>query len=116
MDTTRVKYTINLETRWKIKIETLTWKRLTTKYYIIDGAFTDQIISDSRTLKIKEEKEWKTEKVPKICKRVDDSWGMKRYIIVGSIAWKERYLEYEWNGHEFDKKRKQPLSGFINMV
>ena len=35
-------------------------------------------------------------------------------MIVGSKAWNERFLEYEWNGHEFGEKRLQPLPEFMN--
>ena len=56
MDTTRVKYTINHETGQKIKVGILAWKRLATKYYIIDGTFTDQVIPDLRALKVKDGK------------------------------------------------------------
>ena len=35
---------------------------------------------------------------------------------MGSKAWNERYLEYEWNRHEFGSKRKQPLPEFINTM
>ena len=107
METTRVKYTIDPETGRKIKVGTLTWKQLTTKYYMMNGAFTDHVTPDSRTLKVKE---------GKACKRIIDPAGVKTYIIVGSKSWNERYLEYEWNGREFDKKRKQPLPEFMNMV
>ena len=67
---------------------------------MIDGAFTDHIIPDSRVLKVKDDK------TCKLYKRVVDPTGMKRYIIRGSKVWNERYLEYEWNGHEFGEKRK----------
>ena len=80
---------------------------------MMDGAFADQVISDFLALKVKDNKEGKT---CKAYKRVVDLAGVKRYIIVGSKAWNERYLEYEWNGHEFDKKQKQSLPEFMNMV
>ena len=81
METTRVKYTINPKKKKKIEVGTLTWKRLVVKYYIMDEAFTDQIISDSLSLKVKDNKE---KKVRKACKRVDNPAGMKGYIIVGN--------------------------------
>ena len=62
MDTTRVMYTINPQTRRKIKIGTQTWKRLAAKYYMIDGAFTEQVILNSRALKAKDGKEHKEHK------------------------------------------------------
>ena len=46
MDTTRVKYTVNPETGQKIKVGTLIWKRLSAKYYMMDGEFKDQVIPD----------------------------------------------------------------------
>ena len=49
-------------------------------------------------------------------KRVGDPKGGHKYLIVGSKAWNECYLEYEWNRHEFGEKRKQPLSEFMNTV
>ena len=49
-------------------------------------------------------------------KRVGDPKGERKYLIVGSKAWNEQYLEYEWNGHEFGEKRKQPLPEFMNTV
>ena len=49
-------------------------------------------------------------------KRVGDSKGERKYLIVGSKAWNERYLEYEWNRHEFGEKRKQPLPEFMNTI
>ena len=107
MDTTRMMYTINHETGRKIKIGTLNWKPLAAKYYMINGAFTDQVIPDSRSLKVKEGKARKWVIYPA---------GIKRYIIVGSKAWNERCLEYEWKGREFGEKRKQSLPEFMNMV
>ena len=49
-------------------------------------------------------------------KRVGDPKGERKYLIVGSKAWNERYLEYEWNEHEFGLKRKQPLPEFMNTM
>ena len=48
MDYYRDGYTINPETERKIKLGTQTWKRLASKYYMIDGKFTDETIPDSR--------------------------------------------------------------------
>ena len=62
MDTIHIKYTINPETRRKIKVGTLIYRRMTVKYYLIDGAFTDQIIPDLRALKVKEDKAGKARK------------------------------------------------------
>ena len=81
METTRVKYTINPETGRKIKVETLSWKQLAAMYYMMDEAFTDQVIPDSRAMHVKEDK------AKKARKRVVDPTGMKRYIIVGSKIW-----------------------------
>ena len=49
-------------------------------------------------------------------KRVSDSVGERKYIYVGSKAWNERYLEYEWNGDEFGQKRQRHLPGYLNTV
>ena len=62
MDTTRDKYTINPQTRRKIKIGTQTWKRLAAKFFMIDRAFTDQVILNARALKVKDGKEHKEHK------------------------------------------------------
>ena len=115
MDTTRIKFTINPETGRKIKVGTLSWKRLATKYYMMDGVFTNQVIPDSRALKVKGSKESKALKACKTRKRVVDPTGMKSNIVVGSKSWNERYLECEWNGHEFGKKQKQLLPEFMSM-
>ena len=48
MDSYRDEYTIFPETGQKIKLGTQTWKRLASKYYTIDGKFTDHPIPDSR--------------------------------------------------------------------
>ena len=48
MDSYHDEYTINPETGRKIKLGSQTWKRLASKYYMIDGNFTDQPIPDSR--------------------------------------------------------------------
>ena len=34
--------------------------------------------------------------------------------IMGSKAWNERFLECDWNGHEFGEKRHRPLPEFMN--
>ena len=47
---------------------------------------------------------------------IDGSRGERKYLIVGSKAWNERYLEYEWNGHEFGDKRSRPLPESMNKV
>ena len=105
------RYTINPETGWKIKVETQTWKRLATKYYMIDRTFRDQLIPDSgtnRTNKVWGEKtsSMKTTRKQKHTtphKRVGDSKGERKYFIVWSKTWNERYIEYEWNGHKFGR-------------
>ena len=33
---------------------------------------------------------------------------------MGSKAWNERFLECDWNGHEFGEKRRRPLPEFMN--
>ena len=49
-------------------------------------------------------------------KRVGDLNGERKYLIVGSKAWNERFLEYEWNGHEFGEKCRRPLPESMNTV
>ena len=49
-------------------------------------------------------------------RRVSDPKGKRKYLIVGSKAWNERFLEYEWNGLEFGDKRSRPLPEFMNTV
>ena len=120
MDTHRDEYTINHETGRKIKIDSPIWKRLAAKYYMMDGKFTDQTIPDSRAylsnkvfgLTINE----KGKKHAIQRKRAIDPKGEHKYLIVGSKAWNERYLEYEWNGHEFSDKRRRPLPEFMNTM
>ena len=115
------RYTINPETGWTIKVETPTWKPLATKYYIIDGTVTDQLIPVSwtyRTNKVWDENtgSMKAARKPKHTiphKRVSDPKGERKYLIVGSKSWNERYLEYEWNGCEFSEKRRRLLPEFI---
>ena len=97
MDSYRDEYTINPETGRKIKLGTQTRKRLAVKYYMIDGKFTDQSISDSRAylsnkvfgLKLVTPKRRMTHR------RVSDPKVERKYLIVGSKAWNERFLEYE---------------------
>ena len=48
--------------------------------------------------------------------RVGYPKGERKYLIVGSKTWNERFLEYEWNGHEFGDKRGRPLPEFMNTV
>ena len=94
MDTHRDKYTINSETERKIKICTPTWKRLAVKYYMIDGTFTDQLIPDSRAYVTNNVWDENTRSMivarkPKHTtprKRVGDSKGEHKYLIVGSKA------------------------------
>ena len=59
--------------------------------YMLDGTFTDQVTPDSRALKVKDNKEGKKRKSHK---RVDYPAAIRRYIIVGSKSWSERYLVY----------------------
>ena len=118
MDSYRDEYTINPEIGRKIKLGTQTWKRLASMYYMVDGKFTDQPIPDSwaylsnKVFGVKEV-------IPKrqvTHRRVSDPKGKRKYLIVGSKAWNERFLEYEWNGHEFGDKRGRPLPEFMNTV
>ena len=124
MDSHRDQYTINHETRRKIKIGSQIWIQLAIKYNMIDGTFTDQPIPDSQAYlsnKVWDENtgSMKAARKPKHApprKRVSDPKGEWKYLIVGSKSWNERYLENEWNGHEFGEKRKQSLSEFMNTV
>ena len=118
MDSYRDEYTINPETGRKITVGTQTWKRLASKYYMINGKFTDQSIPDSRAYlsnKVFGVKQvTPTRQVTH--RRVSDPKGEHKYHIMGSKAWNERFLEYEWNGHEFGDKRGRPLPEFMNTV
>ena len=118
MDSYRDEYTINPETGRKIKVGTQTWKRLAAKYYMIDGKFTDQTIPYSRAY-LSNKVFWVKLATPNrqvTHRRVSDPKGERKYLIVGSKAWNERFLEYEWNGHEFGDKRSRPLPEFMNTV
>ena len=118
MDSHRDEYTINPETGRKIKLGTQTWKRLTATCYMIDEKFTGQPIPDSRAYlsnKVFGVKQV-TPKRRMTHRRVSDPKGERKYLIVGSIAWNERFLEYEWNGHEFGDKRGRPLPEFMSTV
>ena len=45
------------------------------------------------------------------------SWSYRRkFLIIELIIWNERYIEYEWNGYKFTKKRKQPHDETMNRV
>ena len=75
---------------------------------MIDGKFTYQPIPDSRAylsnkvfgVTLQEKTKKSKHSTPRI--RVGDPKGERKYLIVGSKAWNERFLEYEWNGHEFE--------------
>ena len=97
MDSYRDEYTINPETGRKIKVGSQTWKRLAAKYYMIDGKFTDQPIPNSRAYLSNKVFGMKlvTPKRRVTHRRVSDSKGERKYLIVGSKAWNERFLEYE---------------------
>ena len=118
MDTHCDEYTINPENGRKIKIDTQIWKRLAAKYYMIDGKFTDQTIPDSRAYLSNKVFGLKqvTPNRRVTHRRVSDPKGEHKYLIVGSKTWNERFLEYEWNGHEFGDKRGRPLPEFMNTV
>ena len=116
MDSYRVEHTINPETGKQIKIGGPTWKRLAAKYYMVDGKFTDQPIPDSRAY-LSNKVLGVKQVAPKrrvTHRRVSDPKGERKYLVVGSKTWNERYLEYEWNGHEFGDKRNRPLPEFMN--
>ena len=85
---------------------------------MIDGKFTDQTIPDSRAYlsnKVFEVKQV-TPNRRVTHRHVSDLKGEHKYLIVWSKVWNERYLEYEWNGHEFGDKRSRPLSESMNTV
>ena len=85
---------------------------------MIGDPFTDQTIPDSRAYVSNKVLGMKqvTRKRRVARKRVSDPAGKCNYIYVGSKAWNERYLEYEWNGHEFGEKRQRHLPGYLNTV
>ena len=118
MDSYGDEYTINSKTGRKIKVGTQTWKRLAAKYYMIDGKFTDQTISDSwaylsnMVFGVKQV----TPKRRVTQRRTGDPNGKRKSLIVGSKTWNERFLEYEWTGQEFEMKRKQPLPESMNTM
>ena len=118
MDSQRVGYTINPETGKQIKIGRPTWKRLAAKYYMIGDTFTDQPIPDTRAYLSNKVFGLKqvTPKRRVTHRRVSDPKGERKYLIVGSKTWNKRFLEYEWNGHEFGDKRGRPLPEFMNTV
>ena len=99
-------YTINPETEKQIKIGGPTWKRFAATYYMIGDTFTDQAIPDLRAyvsnkvLGVKQVTP--TRRVTR--RQVSDPAGEHKYIYVGSKTWNERYLVYDWNGHEFGEK------------
>ena len=49
-------------------------------------------------------------------RRASNPKGECKYLIVGTKAWNERFLEYEWNGHEFGEKRQRHLPAYLNTV
>ena len=99
MSSHRDEYTINPETGKQIKIGGPTWKQLAAKYYAIGDTFTDQTIPDSRAYVSNKVLGMKqaTPKGSVRLRQVSDTAGERKYIYVGSKAWNERYLEYEWN-------------------
>ena len=111
-------YTINPERGKQIKIGEPTWKRFAATYYMIGATFTDQTIPDSRAYVSNKmfgvKQVTPTRRVKR--RRVSDPTGEHKYIIVGSKTWNERYLEYEWNGREFDENRRHHLPGYLNTV
>ena len=118
MSSQRVGYTINPETGKQIKIGRPTWKRLAAKYYMIGDTFTDQPIPDTRAYLSNKVFGLKqvTPKRRVTHRRVSDPKGERKYLVVGSETWNERFLEYEWNGHGFGDKRGRPLPEFMNTV
>ena len=111
-------YTINPETGKQIKIGGPTWKRLAAKYYMIRDTFTDQTIPDSRAYVSNKILGVKPVTPTRLVtrRRVSDPAGERKYLIVGSKTWNERYLEYEWDGHEFGMKCRRHLPSYLNTV
>ena len=110
MNTPRKGYTINPETGKEIKIGKSTWKRLAAKYYRVGDTFTDQPIPDIYDSESKQ-------RTPLIrSNRTSDPKGEKQFLIVGSSTWNDRFLEYEWDGHEFGEKRHRRLPTYLNTV
>ena len=111
------KHTINPEIGKMIKVGSSMWMRLAAKYYMIGNQSTDQVIPyprDYTASKLNKASKVKVNRCPG--KRVANPAGVKRFIVVGNKTWNERYLEYEWNGHEFSGERHRPLLEFMNMV
>ena len=113
---------INPETGKPIKIGGPTWNRLSLKYYTLnDGTITDQLIPISQgylsknvsNTKMKKKAANKKKQIPNR-KHVADPCGQQKYINIGSNRWNKRYLDYEWDGHEFGKRREIPLNKRIN--
>ena len=110
MSSHRVGYTINPETGKQIKIGGPTWKRLAATYYMDGNTFTDQTMPDIYASDVKQ-------RSPLIrSNRTPDPKGEKHFIIMGRSTWNKRYLEYEWNGHEFGEKRQRHLPAYLNTV
>ena len=100
-----------------IKVGSPTWKRLATKYYMIGDQYTHQVIPNQRVYTASKLNKASTVKVNRRSgKRVANPAGVKQYVVVGSKTWNERYIEYEWNGHEFGSKQQQSLPEFMNTV
>ena len=122
MNSYRDEYTINPESEWKIKHDTQNWKQLAAVYYMIDGKFTDQPIPVSRAylsnkvlgVTINEKPKKPKHATPR--KGVADAKRERKYLIVGSKAWNERFLKYDWNGHEFGERRRRQLPKSMNTV
>ena len=97
------RYTTNPDTGRRIVVNGPTWRRLSTKYYTnINGSFTDQVIPDQEVYPQRRrrstKKEWKVVRDPK--------YKRFKLLLVGTDERNDRYLEYEWDGHEFGEKRK----------
>ena len=111
------KHTINPEHCRMIKVGSPTLKRLAAKYYMIGDQYTHQVIPHQRVYTASNLNKASKVKVNRRSgKRVVNPAGVKQYVVVGSKTWNERYIEYEWNDHEFGKRRKQSLPEFMNML
>ena len=107
------RYTTNPDTGRRIVVNGPTWRRLSTKYYTNnDGSFTDELIPDQEVYPQERRRPiWRRRNVVR-----DPKYKRFVPILVGTDEWNKRYLEYEWDGHEFGAKREQRLPKSLNSV
>ena len=140
MDTHRDEHAFNPEAGRRIKIGTQTWNRFVAKYCIIDGKFTDQLISDSRAYvsnKVWNEntRSMKTAKKPNIPLLVNElrsqrrAWvsdcrkqGIKRYISnisgtdLNSVKSENGRCLNSWTPWKRDDKHNETGSSLCSMA